>query len=108
MRGELPSRTTRNPVALNKASKKLLKLLYFSTHSCIILSVRDTARLIIRKIQYAPSQVGAGPKAELCKSFMMSDKPVQVEASMEKDVQWQRSYYYISMLCYQNYKSFNF
>lgn len=50
---------------------------------------RDTARLIIRKIQYAPSQVGAGPKADICKSFMMSDKPVQLEASMEKDVRQQ-------------------
>ncbi|KAE8287316.1 Arrestin-C Cone arrestin [Larimichthys crocea] len=47
---------------------------------------KDTARLIIRKIQYAPSQVGAGPKAELCKSFMMSDKPVHVEASLDKDL----------------------
>uniref|UniRef100_A0AAQ5XA28 Arrestin-C n=1 Tax=Amphiprion ocellaris TaxID=80972 RepID=A0AAQ5XA28_AMPOC len=49
-------------------------------------SPMDTARLIIRKIQYAPSQVGAGPKAEICKSFMMSDKPVHLEASMEKDL----------------------
>uniref|UniRef100_A0AAX7V5U1 Arrestin-C n=1 Tax=Astatotilapia calliptera TaxID=8154 RepID=A0AAX7V5U1_ASTCA len=47
---------------------------------------KDTARLVIRKIQYAPSQVGAGPKADICKSFMMSDKPVHLEASMEKDV----------------------
>ncbi|XP_041657520.1 arrestin 3a, retinal (X-arrestin) [Cheilinus undulatus] len=47
---------------------------------------KDTARLIIRKVQYAPSQIGAGPKADLCKSFMMSDKPVHVEASMEKDL----------------------
>lgn len=49
---------------------------------------RDTARLIIRKIQYAPTQVGAGPKAEICKNFMMSDKPVQMEASLEKDVRY--------------------
>ncbi|XP_053187034.1 arrestin 3a, retinal (X-arrestin) [Scomber japonicus] len=47
---------------------------------------KDTARLIIRKIQYAPSQVGAGPKADICKSFMMSDKPVHLEAVMEKDI----------------------
>ncbi|XP_069578530.1 arrestin 3a, retinal (X-arrestin) [Brachyistius frenatus] len=47
---------------------------------------KDTARLIIRKIQYAPSQMGAGPKAEICKSFMMSEKPVHLEASMEKDL----------------------
>ncbi|KAM9846434.1 arrestin 3a, retinal (X-arrestin) [Aulostomus maculatus] len=47
---------------------------------------KDTARLIIRKIQYAPSQVGEGPKADICKSFMMSDKPVHLEVSMEKDL----------------------
>uniref|UniRef100_A0A8C6LDM9 Arrestin-C n=1 Tax=Nothobranchius furzeri TaxID=105023 RepID=A0A8C6LDM9_NOTFU len=47
---------------------------------------KDTARLVIRKIQYAPSHVGAGPKADVCKSFMMSDKPVHLEASMEKDL----------------------
>ncbi|CAB1422594.1 unnamed protein product [Pleuronectes platessa] len=47
---------------------------------------KDTARLIIRKVQFAPSQVGAGPKAEICKSFMMSDKPVHLEVSMEKDL----------------------
>jgi len=47
---------------------------------------KDTARLIIRKIQYAPSSVGAGPKADICKSFMMSDKPVHLEASLEKDL----------------------
>ncbi|XP_068456174.1 arrestin 3a, retinal (X-arrestin) [Clinocottus analis] len=47
---------------------------------------KDTARLIIRKIQYAPSQVAAGPKAEICKGFMMSDKPVHLEASLEKDL----------------------
>lgn len=47
---------------------------------------KDTARLVIRKIQYAPSSVGAGPKADICKSFMMSDKPVHLEASMEKDL----------------------
>lgn len=50
---------------------------------------RDTARLVIRKIQFAPSKVGNGPKAEICKSFMMSDKPVHLEASMDKDVQLQ-------------------
>ncbi|KAJ0003974.1 hypothetical protein NQD34_010188 [Periophthalmus magnuspinnatus] len=47
---------------------------------------KDTARLIIRKIQYAPSQIGAGPKADICKSFMMSDKPVHLEAALQKDL----------------------
>ncbi len=47
---------------------------------------RDTCRLIIRKIQFAPDNTGSGQKAELCKSFMMSDKPVFLEASLEKEV----------------------
>ncbi|XP_031713065.1 arrestin 3a, retinal (X-arrestin) [Anarrhichthys ocellatus] len=47
---------------------------------------KDTARLIIRKIQYAPAKVGTGPKADVCKGFMMSDKPVHLEASLEKDL----------------------
>ncbi|KAG7257693.1 hypothetical protein CRUP_020028 [Coryphaenoides rupestris] len=34
------------------------------------ISKKDTARLIIRKIQYAPNQAGAGPKTELRKNFM--------------------------------------
>uniref|UniRef100_A0A673ZF19 Arrestin-C n=1 Tax=Salmo trutta TaxID=8032 RepID=A0A673ZF19_SALTR len=48
--------------------------------------VRDTCRLIIRKIQFAPGKVGAGPKADISKNFMMSDKPVHLEASIEKEL----------------------
>ncbi|XP_029113014.1 arrestin 3b, retinal (X-arrestin) [Scleropages formosus] len=47
---------------------------------------KDTCRLIIRKIQYAPDQRGAGPKAEICKQFMLTDKPVHLEASLDKDI----------------------
>lgn len=47
---------------------------------------RDTARLLIRKIQFAPNKTGAGPKASLSKQFMMSDKLVHVDAYMEKEV----------------------
>jgi len=47
---------------------------------------KDRARLIVRKIQFAPSQVGPGPKAEICKSFMMSDKPVHLEIFLDKDL----------------------
>uniref|UniRef100_A0A8C6KFV5 Arrestin-C n=1 Tax=Nothobranchius furzeri TaxID=105023 RepID=A0A8C6KFV5_NOTFU len=46
---------------------------------------RDTCRLMIRKIQYAPANK-AGPKAELSKQFMMSDKPIHVQACLEKEV----------------------
>ncbi|XP_062869926.1 arrestin 3a, retinal (X-arrestin) [Trichomycterus rosablanca] len=47
---------------------------------------KDTCRLIIRKIQFAPANTGSGQKAEICKNFMMSDKPVHLEASIEKDI----------------------
>lgn len=56
---------------------------------CVCLffsSVRDTCRLMIRKIQFAPASNKAGPKAEISKQFMMNDKPVQLEASLEKEV----------------------
>lgn len=52
-------------------------------------SYRDTCRLIIRKIQFAPANK-AGPKAEISKQFMMSDKPISVEASLEKEVRLPR------------------
>lgn len=41
---------------------------------------------MIRKIQYAPANNKAGPKADIAKQFMMSDKPVHLEASLEKEV----------------------
>ncbi|XP_072514506.1 arrestin 3a, retinal (X-arrestin) [Salminus brasiliensis] len=47
---------------------------------------KDTARLIIRKIQFAPDNTGSGQKAEICKNFMMSDKPVHLETSIDKEI----------------------
>ncbi|XP_036404462.1 arrestin 3b, retinal (X-arrestin) [Megalops cyprinoides] len=47
---------------------------------------KDTCRLVIRKIQFAPDNTGAGPKADITKQFMMSDKPVHLEASLEKEI----------------------
>lgn len=50
---------------------------------------RDTARMTVRKIQFAPDETGApGPRADICKSFMMSDKPVHLQASLEKEVSY--------------------
>lgn len=50
------------------------------------ISKKDTCRLIIRKIQFATDNAGAGPKADICKSFMMSDKPVHMEISLDKEL----------------------
>ncbi|XP_037316392.1 arrestin 3b, retinal (X-arrestin) isoform X2 [Pungitius pungitius] len=47
---------------------------------------KDTCRLMIRKIQFAPSSNKPGPKADITKQFMMSDKPVILEASLEKEI----------------------
>lgn len=48
--------------------------------------LRDTCRLMIRKIQFAPVNNKPGAKAEISKQFMMTDKPVHLEASLEKEV----------------------
>ncbi|KAJ7996347.1 hypothetical protein DPEC_G00236160 [Dallia pectoralis] len=51
------------------------------------LEKKDTARLLVRKIQFAPDATGGpGPKADICKSFMMSDKPVHLEAHLDKEI----------------------
>ncbi|XP_052005531.1 arrestin-C-like [Xyrauchen texanus] len=47
---------------------------------------KDTCRLVIRKIQYAPDQLAAGPKADINKQYITADKPVHLEASVEKEL----------------------
>uniref|UniRef100_A0A672IDZ4 Arrestin-C n=1 Tax=Salarias fasciatus TaxID=181472 RepID=A0A672IDZ4_SALFA len=51
-----------------------------------VIDKKDTCRLIIRKIQFAPATNNPGPKAEVSKQFMMTDKPVHLEASLEKEI----------------------
>lgn len=41
---------------------------------------------MIRKIQFAPTKNNAGSKADITKQFMMSDKPIHLEASLDKEV----------------------
>uniref|UniRef100_A0A674BUT0 Arrestin-C n=1 Tax=Salmo trutta TaxID=8032 RepID=A0A674BUT0_SALTR len=50
------------------------------------INKKDTCRLIIRKIQFAPGTIPAGPQADISKNFMMSDKLVHLEASIEKEL----------------------
>lgn len=47
---------------------------------------RNSVRLIIRKIQFAPMKTGPAPKAETTRQFMMSDKPLHLEASLDREV----------------------
>ncbi|XP_035525678.1 arrestin 3b, retinal (X-arrestin) [Morone saxatilis] len=51
-----------------------------------VIEKKDTCRLMIRKIQFAPANNKAGPKADITKQFMMTDKSVHLEASLEKEI----------------------
>jgi len=50
------------------------------------VSKKDTCRLMIRKVQFAPPNNKPGPKAEVTKQFMMTDKPVHLEIALEKEL----------------------
>lgn len=43
-------------------------------------------KLTIRKVQYAPETEGAAPSVETTRDFVMSDKPLHVKASLDKEV----------------------
>uniref|UniRef100_A0A8C8RP29 Arrestin-C n=1 Tax=Pelusios castaneus TaxID=367368 RepID=A0A8C8RP29_9SAUR len=47
---------------------------------------RNSVRLVIRKVQFAPVNTGPAPKAETTRQFMMSDKPLHLEASLDREV----------------------
>ncbi|XP_053329986.1 arrestin-C [Spea bombifrons] len=47
---------------------------------------RNTVSLIIRKVQYAPEITGPAPHADITRQFMMSDRPLQLEASLDKEL----------------------
>lgn len=43
-------------------------------------------RLLIRKVQHAPSKMGPQPRAEAAWQFFMSDKPLHLAVSLNKEV----------------------
>ncbi|XP_070538027.1 arrestin red cell-like isoform X3 [Ptychodera flava] len=47
---------------------------------------RNSVRLAIRKITYAPSTPGPQPSVEASKEFMMSPAPLHLEASLDKEM----------------------
>ncbi|XP_040911757.1 S-arrestin a [Toxotes jaculatrix] len=47
---------------------------------------RSTVKLMLRKVQYAPESEGAAPSVETTRDFVMSDKPLHVKASLDKEV----------------------
>ncbi|XP_009868599.1 PREDICTED: S-arrestin [Apaloderma vittatum] len=47
---------------------------------------RNSARLLIRKVQYAPEQPGPQPSTETTWQFFMSNKPLHLKACLSKEV----------------------
>lgn len=47
---------------------------------------RSAVRLMIRKVQYGPESHGPAPSVEATREFVMSDKPLHVKASLDKEV----------------------
>ncbi|XP_051231192.1 arrestin red cell [Dicentrarchus labrax] len=47
---------------------------------------RNSVHLAIRKVQYAPEKVGPQPMVETSRSFLMSDRSLHLEASLDKEL----------------------
>ncbi|XP_051934125.1 beta-arrestin-1-like isoform X2 [Hippocampus zosterae] len=47
---------------------------------------RNSVRLVIRKVQFAPEKAGPQPAAETTRRFLMSDKELHLEASLDKQI----------------------
>ncbi|XP_075062647.1 beta-arrestin-2 [Mixophyes fleayi] len=47
---------------------------------------RNSVRLVIRKVQFAPDKAGPQPIAETTRNFLMSDRSLHLEASLDKDL----------------------
>lgn len=57
-----------------------------ATHVTSCSCCRNSVRLVIRKVQYAPEKPGPQPTAETSRQFLMSDKLLHLEASLDKQV----------------------
>lgn len=59
---------------------------------------------MIRKVQYAPEKLGPAPCVETTRDFLMSDKPLHMEARLEKQVGFKQT---TRQACkYHNFLSF--
>ncbi|KAK1889606.1 Arrestin red cell isoform 2 [Dissostichus eleginoides] len=47
---------------------------------------RNSVQLLIRKVQYAPEKPGPQPMVETSRSFLMSDRSLHLEASLDKEL----------------------
>ncbi|XP_057711525.1 arrestin red cell-like isoform X2 [Corythoichthys intestinalis] len=61
-------------------------LAYYAKTATEKLQPRNSVQLVIRKVQYAPEKKGPQPIAECSRSFLMSERPLQLEASLDKEL----------------------
>jgi len=75
--------------------KTIIKIKYIYTTinkaSCVLKKVsfcfsRNSVRLAIRKVMYAPSKPGEQPSVEVSKDFMMSPSKLHLECSLDKEL----------------------
>ena len=59
---------------------------------------RNSVRLAIRKLTYAPEEPAPQPSAEAVKDFMMSPGSIRLEASLDKEVS-QHGSSFVFMCC---------
>ncbi|XP_077356281.1 arrestin red cell-like [Festucalex cinctus] len=50
------------------------------------LHQRNSVHLLIRKVQYAPEKAGPQPTVESSRSFLMSERPLHLEVSLDKEL----------------------
>uniref|UniRef100_A0A8C9XPF0 Arrestin beta 2 n=1 Tax=Sander lucioperca TaxID=283035 RepID=A0A8C9XPF0_SANLU len=55
-------------------------------HTGYFCVFRNSVRLVIRKVQYAPEKPGPQPMVETTRSFLMSDRSLHLEASLDKEL----------------------
>ncbi|KAM7245740.1 hypothetical protein CapIbe_002038 [Capra ibex] len=62
----------------------------FATHSADVeedkIPKKSSVRLLIRKVQHAPREMGPQPRAEASWQFFMSDKPLRLTVSLSKEI----------------------
>lgn len=61
---------------------------------------RNSVLLLIRKVQNAPEEPGPQPQVETSRSYMMSDRSLHLEVSLDKEVaQWEPTLKKILLQC---------
>lgn len=69
-------------ISILKLYTCLLKMIVWG---CVCFT-RNSVRLAIRKIMYAPSKQGEQPSVEVSKEFIMSPNKLHLEASLDKEL----------------------